>query len=739
MAEPYAFNPTFRDTTRDVVTPTLQSTKDLADKLGIKYDFSEILKIFQDAADKGIAVNKEMYDQATQKYYQNVAANSSELLSALRKNNAEAVNTGASRGVAAANELSAMLGMAQQGSDGALDLALQGMTLADKAAADKAQAEKDALEAANKAGKDLGGLANDAYLAQMQQYVAELAYLQQIGAMYGYSDGKNYVNGGNYSGGKNYVNGGNYSGGGSTANVTNNFADMLTQGITNEDALNERQMLADLLNQYYTDGTVDRSLLNHFEAADPKAVGALYGTALNRFKNQTGSNFPLDLIPNGIRTGDKTLDTLLDQRDLAEARKYYDAAGSKGWSGFFGNAADGKGNNQNNWINPEWSDARKDTTLDALYKADVIAKHPWLGVNVYGKNTVLPDGTTVPAKDTRRRYTGVADTERNPPFLKDMFKTDGIPANTTPQIPYGIGTTTGMLAAKKGEDVKNFFDNFAQAEAEAKARAEAEAATRTKAAAEAAARAAAKKGEDVKNFFDNFADTARNSVFKPKYAGLGAVPKEPAQPYPTVGIDAGLTGLKDLFDKKDKKSGVPTYNPSREVANKQAQAARVEAAARAQAEAEAKARAEATARAKAAAEAKARAEATASAKAAAEATARAKAAAEAKARAEAAARAKAAAEAAARAKAQAEAAARAEAARKAAAAAANQQQNQYNSWLAGQQASQNKPSTTPRSPATFGSLLNKPTVPSYSNANSFANNLQSVFDKPKQKYHTTGR
>ena len=250
MAEPYAFNPTFRDTTRDVVTPTLQSTKDLADKFGIKYDYSEILKIFQDAADKGIAVNKEMYDQATQKYYQNIAANSSELLSALRKNNAEAVNTGASRGVAAANELSAMLGMSQQGSDGALDLALQGMTLADKAAADKAQAEKDALEAANNAGKDIGVLANDAYLAQMQQYVAELAYLQQIGAMYGYSDGKSYGNGGNYSGG-------NYSGGGSTANVTNNFADMLTQGITNENARNERQMLADLLNQYYTDGTVD--------------------------------------------------------------------------------------------------------------------------------------------------------------------------------------------------------------------------------------------------------------------------------------------------------------------------------------------------------------------------------------------------------------------------------------------------------------------------------------------------
>ena len=141
MAEPYAFNPTFRDTTRDVVTPTLQSTKDLADKFGIKYDYSEILKIFQDAADKGIAVNKEMYDQATQKYYQNIAANSSELLSALRKNNAEAVNTGASRGVAAANELSAMLGMSQQGSDGALDLALQGMTLADKAAADKAHSK----------------------------------------------------------------------------------------------------------------------------------------------------------------------------------------------------------------------------------------------------------------------------------------------------------------------------------------------------------------------------------------------------------------------------------------------------------------------------------------------------------------------------------------------------------------------------------------------------------------------
>lgn len=155
---------------------TSSTGKQMADKLGLKYDFSEIVKIFEDAARDGNKVTKEMYDQAANKYYENIGAQSAEYLNSMRKANAEAANTGASRGVAAANELSALLGMTQQGAAGALDLALQGNLLGDQMGAALSQAQKDALSNFNSLGATLGELLNNAEAvdAQKMAVIAEL-------------------------------------------------------------------------------------------------------------------------------------------------------------------------------------------------------------------------------------------------------------------------------------------------------------------------------------------------------------------------------------------------------------------------------------------------------------------------------------------------------------------------------------------------------------------------------------
>lgn len=195
-------NPIFNETIRDVSNPQLNTGATVADRLGINYDLDEILKIFQDAVAAGNAVTQEMYDQATDKYYQNVAAQTADYLDSMRKANAEALTTGASRGVAAANELSTMLGMSQQGQDAALDLALEGLNLGDQMGADMAQAYEDAYNQYNDLGLQMGQLDNEAFAYLVQQYLGELQFLAEQQALMnsGANIGQYYPN---YGGGSN--------------------------------------------------------------------------------------------------------------------------------------------------------------------------------------------------------------------------------------------------------------------------------------------------------------------------------------------------------------------------------------------------------------------------------------------------------------------------------------------------------------------------------------------------------
>lgn len=176
------YNPLNAGTVDALINPAFTSStgKELSNKLGMIYDYSDILKIFEDAAKSGNAVTKEMYDMATQKFNSGLATQSAAYLDAMRKANASSANTGASKGVAAANELSALLGMTQQGADGALELAQQGLLLGDKMGADLTAAQKETLTNFNQIGTTLGELLNNAEAVDAQK-MAVIAQLMANG------------------------------------------------------------------------------------------------------------------------------------------------------------------------------------------------------------------------------------------------------------------------------------------------------------------------------------------------------------------------------------------------------------------------------------------------------------------------------------------------------------------------------------------------------------------------------
>lgn len=181
-----ATNPQFAQAYRQLIDPTLQSGDAVAGRLGINASLGDIESLFKDAVDKGYSASKQEYENTLNDYYRTILNNVGNITQLLRDNNAEAANTGASRGVVAANELSALLGAASEANQNASKLADQGITIGKQYGADIATALKDANTTYNDLRLQLGNLANADYLGQVQQYAAELAYLQQLGLTGGY-------------------------------------------------------------------------------------------------------------------------------------------------------------------------------------------------------------------------------------------------------------------------------------------------------------------------------------------------------------------------------------------------------------------------------------------------------------------------------------------------------------------------------------------------------------------------
>lgn len=163
-------------------TATLQNGSDLASKYGITYDATSIENKFNEATKAKYDVLRKEYDATQNKFYNNMYNNQQTALDTIRKSNAEAVATGASRGVQAANELSSVLGLQQSTTDEATQLAVDRNALADKEAAAYAENKVNAFNKANELGLSLGNLASGIYASDVQFDVAQLDYYARLDA-----------------------------------------------------------------------------------------------------------------------------------------------------------------------------------------------------------------------------------------------------------------------------------------------------------------------------------------------------------------------------------------------------------------------------------------------------------------------------------------------------------------------------------------------------------------------------
>jgi hypothetical protein len=161
----------------------LQSAASLSELYGnIDYDRAAIESIFQGATDAEFAAKRAAYNRTANQFYNNLGTAQGSILEAQRRANAQAVQSGANAGMQNANQLSLLLGMSQQSTADATQLAQDARALEDEYAAARAQNVQDALEYANTQKMALGQLGSNIYATDAQKYVGELGYNAQIAA-----------------------------------------------------------------------------------------------------------------------------------------------------------------------------------------------------------------------------------------------------------------------------------------------------------------------------------------------------------------------------------------------------------------------------------------------------------------------------------------------------------------------------------------------------------------------------
>lgn len=168
----------------DVTNAQIRSLNDLQSQLGtnVNYDFNSIKGIYDDATRAAYAI--EQNSGAERSYYRHLADAQNTALESIRNAYGQAVTQGASKGMQAANQLSAILGFGATANEEATQLAIDKQARANEYATQMAQNAKDALSYSNSTQMDLASLSRQLYNDDIQQKTAELAYNQGINTDY---------------------------------------------------------------------------------------------------------------------------------------------------------------------------------------------------------------------------------------------------------------------------------------------------------------------------------------------------------------------------------------------------------------------------------------------------------------------------------------------------------------------------------------------------------------------------
>ena len=173
-----------QQTTLQQKNPTANSAVlsglELGDKYGLTYNMDSIKAILDAATQAQYALKNQQYAQTENQFYTQMGGTQATALDTLRQAQAAAVATGASKGMSAANELSAILNLQNTASTEANTLATGKQNLA----TEEAQAYKDnastALTTSNTVKQAIAQLAQTKYGYDTQGYAAQLSYLSAL-------------------------------------------------------------------------------------------------------------------------------------------------------------------------------------------------------------------------------------------------------------------------------------------------------------------------------------------------------------------------------------------------------------------------------------------------------------------------------------------------------------------------------------------------------------------------------
>lgn len=161
------------------VAPELRGLT-LGDLYGINYDEEAIRSKFDEATRAEFATRNKEHQMTENAFYNNLYGTQAAALDTIRRNTSQAIATGASRGMQAANELSAILGLTQEGVMGSTDLAQKRNLLKDEEAAAYARNAREALEISNALRQQIGALDAQNYAADIQYRIGEMDYYARL-------------------------------------------------------------------------------------------------------------------------------------------------------------------------------------------------------------------------------------------------------------------------------------------------------------------------------------------------------------------------------------------------------------------------------------------------------------------------------------------------------------------------------------------------------------------------------
>lgn len=157
----------------------------MGDKYNIQYDQNYIRDLLDTATQAEYNRKRQEFAATENKFYNELYDTQDAALNAIRANNSAAVATGATKGMAAAQQLAAILGLEQTSVESATDLANQRNELMAQEAAAYAKNANTALDTSNALKKAIAEAALTKYGYDTQSYVGELDYNAALQAVIG--------------------------------------------------------------------------------------------------------------------------------------------------------------------------------------------------------------------------------------------------------------------------------------------------------------------------------------------------------------------------------------------------------------------------------------------------------------------------------------------------------------------------------------------------------------------------